>query len=78
MGDLISRSKLIEHFTVDGFIPDFIEEAIRVQPTAYDVDAVVEQLREQDGVCTGCRHQDECNECSVGERLDIVRKGGKE
>lgn len=45
-------------------------------PTVYDVDKVVEQLREQDGVCTGCRHKDECNECSVGERIDIVKGGG--
>lgn len=48
-------------------------------PTAYNVEKVVEQLREQDGTCTGCnRRPDECAWCSVKDRLDIVRKGGVE
>ena len=51
-------------------------EDFDAQPTAYDLDKVVERIREQDGVCTGCRRKDECNECSIGERIEIVKGGG--
>ena len=51
-------------------------EDFDAQPTAYDLDKVVERIREQDGVCMGCRRKDECNECSIGERIEIVKGGG--
>ena len=52
---------------------ELYHEVISELPTAYDVDKVVQQLREQDGVCTGCKRQDECNECSIGERIEIIK-----
>lgn len=60
-------------------IKQVVVNIVEKQPTAYDVDKVIQQLREQDGTCTGCNHSpDECAWCSVNERLDIVRKGGVE
>ena len=53
-----------------------ITNIIKEQPTAYDVEKVVEQLREHDGWCIGCHRKDECNECSIGEAIEIVKQGG--
>lgn len=47
MSDLISRSALIKYLTIDGYIPKAIKEAIELQPTAYDVEKVVEELEEE-------------------------------
>ncbi len=81
MGNLISRkallAKVVEANPMGGMIGGkFIEDLIKTEPTAYDVDKVVEKIREQDGVCTGCKRQDECNECSIGERIEIIKRGG--
>ena len=55
---------------------DMMITITRDLPTAYDVEKVIEQIKEQDGICTGCRHTDECNECSIGEKITIVKGGG--
>lgn len=52
------------------------DQIIMGEPTAYDVDIVVKQLKEQEGVCISCRHKDECNECAIGDRIVIIRAGG--
>lgn len=53
-----------------------LKEMLYYEPTAYDIDKVIEQIKEQDGVCISCRHTDECNECSIGERIKIIKRGG--
>ena len=87
MSDLISRQALLKVFEEqkrksDKFYEQIFFDAVMAiienQPTAYDVDKVVEKIREQDGVCTGCKRQDECNECSIGERIEIIKRGGKD
>ena len=55
MSDLISRSKLIDYFyygiddkpIIDGISDRKIIDIIKNQPTAYDVDKVVEELEER-------------------------------
>ena len=93
MSDLISRKaviKAIQNYFI-GKIENHVNEVDVVDcnaeichevidniPTAYNVDDVVEKIREQDGVCTGCKRQYECNECSIGERIEIIKRGGKD
>ena len=87
MSDLISRQALKENIGPIALLIAYrddkgkikrIKDVIDNQPTAYDVDKVVEKIREQDGVCTGCKRQYECNECSIGERIEIIKRGGKD
>lgn len=60
------------------FLLRYLSELIRKEPVAYDIDKVVQQIKEQDGVCIGCKCPDECNECAIGERINIVKSGGIE
>ena len=46
MGDLISRSKLLKEIETWGGCVEALHEYISNMPTAYDVDAVVEQLED--------------------------------
>lgn len=55
-------------------------ELIDMQPTAYDVDKVVEQLREME-ICGSCLNNRNpipvcATFCDVGKKLETVRKGG--
>lgn len=56
-------------------------ELIDMQPTAYDADKVVEQLRENDNICSSCLNRNNsiavcATFCDIGERLKIVKAGG--
>lgn len=91
MSDLISRdvirkeiSMILADMLISGFrnesfnFDDFnrkIQNCINAQPMAYDVSKVIRQVREQDDTCTGCKHK-ECGWCSIGERIEIIRRGG--
>lgn len=70
-----------------------ILEKIDEQPTAYDVDKVVEQLEDikrkkyracQDVICEDCKYSKDCCECDEGDKLaldmaiEIVKGGGVE
>lgn len=59
MSDLISRKALIEELknpplycSLGGMTMEDVFEIVKTQPTAYDVDNVVEQLQEN-AVCSG-------------------------
>ena len=41
---------------------------------AYDVDKVVEQIREQNGICNGC-NVDEDRKCSIEKIISTVKGG---
>lgn len=41
---LIDAEALIKYFEENGYLPRFIRQGIEAQPTAYDVEKVVEQL----------------------------------
>ena len=82
MSDLISRSELINK--IRGIVPDsqdvdFIVRLIENQPTAYDVNKVVEEL-ECDKcescslleVCAGLKY---CGKCHK-KIIEIVKQGG--
>lgn len=78
MGDLISRSAVIDILKETGIIQDndlghlVIDEINRI-PTAYDVDAVVVQLEK----ITESYNLGSYN-MGIDKAIDIVRKGGKE
>ena len=88
MSDLISRSALLKAFKTENakFVNDLwhitgIKAFIENQPTAYDVDKVVEQLEETD--CPNCSiYCVDANICEFDEMrkqtIDIIRAGGKE
>lgn len=87
MGRLIEESSVIEVAEKFTFTDenekrkclDFIRYCVKNSKTAYDVEKVIQQLREHDGTCTGCNSKpDECEWCSVKEKLDIVKAGGVE
>lgn len=49
-------------------------DIIKRQPTAYDIDKVVEELKEaDDGYCWYCG-----NSISLGEAIKIVKAGGRD
>lgn len=70
-----------------------ILEKIDEQPTAFDVDKVVEQLEDikrkkyracQDVICEDCKYSEDCCECDESDKLaldmavEIVKGGGVE
>ena len=94
---LIDENKLIELTQKDmkyafdnGFLDMAFErehliKVIRNQPTAYDVDKVVEQLEEVEKIMTSpvtedcfgeeCRASD-CTVCLISKAIEIVKGGG--
>lgn len=85
MSDLISRQALIEDVRNRSYInkalAEIFETVIDSQSTVYDVDRVVEQLRENDNICSLCLDNKNsisvCAKfCDIGKRLEIVKAGG--
>lgn len=76
----------------DEFIKDKVENdpvriAAEVSPTAYDVDKVVERLKEineDDDICEKfkdkdrrhCKNAKGCFDCAIHEAIEIVKSGG--
>ena len=88
--DLISRSALITLFEDKMFnnklmapvikISDVLE-IIEEQPTAYDLEKVVEKICGCDGCsgCCNCHEEQRMMQCEEYKRVyDMVRNGGKE
>ena len=98
MSDLISRSELINRFLVskDGHrIPERdcdnfevtvsvkdVKTIIKEQPTAYDIDKVIEKLEEirANKTCNKekCDTKEICRICVVDDAIESVKQGGKE
>lgn len=89
--DLISRSALMQslrnNVLVD--VTPNLEQAIEEQPTAYDVDKVVELLEkvnEDDNICEKfikndrkrCKNARGCFDCAISESIAIIKSGGIE
>ena len=101
MDDLISRSALIQElekqcpdwqktsmgFLIKGAIDDCIQ-IVKRQPTAYNVDKVIQEIeefkdmdnREQHCVETKeldkCGDFDDCEQCVLGKAISFVKAGG--
>ena len=91
MSDLISRSELLKRFSVnkDGHrIPERdcdnfevtvsirdVKTIIKEQPTAYDVDKVVEEL-EKEKIKKAWEHEDRMYNCAIDNAIEIVKHGG--
>lgn len=82
MGDLISRKALIKkfwEFTNDGtqryLVPEEIWEMVELEPTAYDVDKVVEKLERLKK--TNERNQNYLTAMGFRQAIEIVKGGVK-
>lgn len=55
-------------------------ELIDCQPTAYNVDKVVERLRKEisDCMCDECDRHTDCDTCRAEKAVEIVKSGGIE
>lgn len=73
--DLISRSALMNHLRVNVFVDvtPALEQAVKDEPTAYDVDKVVEQLKEEFKKYYG-NQWDEAP--YLANSIEIVKSGG--
>ena len=95
MSDLISRSELIKHFeaiqqqeNVVGLEFIAMIDEIKEQPTAYDIDKVIEDLKKITGLacegrsCSKCKYKSICREgeqskkVAIDEAIEIVKQGG--
>ena len=96
MSDLISRSELLKRFLVnkDGHrIPERdcdnlevtvsikdVKTIIKEQPTAYDIDKIVEKLEKIRAKKTcnkeKCDTKEICRICVVDDAIEIVKRGG--
>lgn len=81
---LINAEKLLEDMRKNMGILEEVEEVINAQPTAYDVDKVMEELdkfahSDICGSCRSCRHIDvddiNCENCGALGTLEIVKRG---
>lgn len=85
---LIEAGKILDNLSgmlksMDDY--DAVKKVINDMPTAYDVDAVVEQLEEVEKIMTSpvnndcfgeeCRASD-CTVCLVSKAIEIVKGGG--
>lgn len=81
---LIDAEKLIKDVEKDFCYPEAFKKMIEAQPTAYDVDKVIEDLEElRDGNydfdCCPYRDTDiSCDKCHMIRAVDIVRHGGSQ
>ena len=81
---LIDAEKLIKDVEKDFYYPEAYKKMIEAQPTAYDVDKVIEDLEElRDGNydfdCCPYRDTDiSCDKCHMIRAVDIVRHGGSQ
>lgn len=77
--DLISRSDLLKEFDPNGELldPMAVRMKIVTAPTAYDVEKVVEQLKENSKIYCEEYHQRE-GSLYIQDVVEIVRNGGKE
>jgi hypothetical protein len=74
--DLISRSKLtkamFQYVKGEKTIGQIIDE----QPTAYDVDKVIEELKKSTGSIAHCDNREDCNWCLAHAQCEIIKQGG--
>lgn len=79
---LINANKLMEEVDKEFCYPEAYKKMIEAQPTAYDVDKVVEDLEElRDGNydfdCCPYKDTDvSCDKCHMIRAIDVVRRGG--
>lgn len=85
---LIDADKLIEDIDKEFCYPEAYKKMIEKQPTAYELDKVIEELEEyaySDDICSyynSCLHGGNedinCDNCAAIGALEIVKNGGNE
>ena len=83
MSDLISRSELIKELNKycgnqRYLVSENIKEIINIQPTAYDIDKVVEELKTDSSVKLYGSGNSDNYLIPVKRAIEIVKQGGKE
>ena len=83
MSDLISRSELIKELNKycgnqRYLVSENIREIINIQPTAYDIDKVVEELKTDSSVKLYGSGNSDNYLIPVKRAIEIVKQGGKE
>lgn len=80
---LINENKLLEDIRRSCMTSKDVEVLVKAQPTAYDLDAVVQQLKDlRDGVTRidCCPYTDDkdvsCESCHIDRAIEIVKRGG--
>ena len=80
---LINADELMENIKRSCMTAKDVEALVKAQPTAYDLDAIIQQLEDlRDGAVkiTCCPYiEDEdvsCMSCYVDRAIEIVRRGG--
>lgn len=83
---MIDAEKLTKDVEKDFCYPEAYKKMIEAQPTAYDLDRVLEDLEEyaySDGLCfrnRGCPYEGnekiDCGNCAAIGALEIVKGGG--
>lgn len=75
---LIDADALVDKLKELSWIEDTpLDEIIDEQPTAYDIENVVDEVRKYDHRCDDCRAFN-CSECEFMNLIDAIRKGGVE
>lgn len=80
---LIDADKLIADAEKDFCYPEAFKKMVEAQPTAYDLDKVIEELEKyaRSDICnhSRCRYIDvddiECENCGALGALEIVKRG---
>ncbi len=81
---LINAEKLVEDMRKNMGVLEEVEEVINAQPTAYDLDKVIEELDKfaHSDICyrNHCRYINaddiDCENCGALGALEIVKRGG--
>lgn len=79
---LINADRLMEVVEKEFCYPEAFKKMIEAQPTAYDVDKVIEDLEElRDGnydfdCCPYTETSISCDKCHMIRAIDVVRRGG--
>ena len=81
---LINAEKLLEEIKRSCMTSKDVEALIKAQPTAYDIDKVINELEEfaHSDICyrNHCRYINaddiDCENCGVLGALEIVKRGG--
>lgn len=80
--DLINRKALLDRLRGNVLVDvtEELEKVIEDQPTAFDKENVIEEIRERVGDCylEYCGKYNNCLQCRADEAVKIVEKGGIE
>ena len=75
IGKLLTENQRCITSTGHELTMSMVVSFIKDQPTAYDPDKVVEEIKRVRNMCLECKHKN-CENCMIYKINKIVRKGG--